>query len=139
MKGFNIPFQTYDKHQRIPKKTLENKITQLRETAVSQLERFEKATENRVESNLKKMVEQECKSIEAILKTIEAISTQIQKYNSTIKDNESKSNRIIENTKNNSGNFLLNNEIEVNYSLNSENSTASIMLCFQGGERKYSK
>lgn len=26
MKGFNIPFQTYDKHYRIPKKTLENKI-----------------------------------------------------------------------------------------------------------------
>ena len=49
------------------------------------------------------------------------------------------SNRIIENTKNNSGNFLLNNEIEVNYSLNSENSTASIMLCFQGGESVYSK
>ena len=26
MKGINIPFQTYDKHYRIPKKTLENKI-----------------------------------------------------------------------------------------------------------------
>ena len=49
------------------------------------------------------------------------------------------SNRIIENTKNNSGNFLLNNGIDVNYSLNTENSTASIMLCFQGGENIYSK
>lgn len=49
------------------------------------------------------------------------------------------SQRIIEKTKNNSGNFSLTNGIDVNYSLNSENSTASIMLCFEGGENVYSK
>lgn len=54
-------------------------------------------------------------------------------------DEKTVAQRIIDSTKNNSGNFLLNNEIEVNYSLNSENATATIMLCFEGGEKAYSK
>lgn len=47
--------------------------------------------------------------------------------------------RIINSARNNSGKFTLNNGIEVDYSLNSENSTASIMLCFEGGEKIYPK
>ena len=78
----------------------------------------------------------------------------LKKYNSNNFQNQNKqtseffqsesinnkiSQRIIEKTKNNSGKFSLSNGIEVNFSLNSENSTVSIMLCFQGGENVYSK
>lgn len=54
-------------------------------------------------------------------------------------DEKTVAQRIISSTKNNSGQFTLSNGIAVDYSLNSENSTASIMLCFEGGEKAYPK
>ena len=62
-----------------------------------------------------------------------------QKNSETQIDEKTVAQRIISSTKNNSGQFTLSNGIAVDYSLNSENSTASIMLCFEGGEKVYSK
>ncbi len=67
------------------------------------------------------------------------LQNHIEEKSEITKNQKDLAQRIIETTKNNSGIFLLNNGIEVNYSLNSENSTTSIMLCFEGGENIYSK
>ena len=73
------------------------------------------------------------------LKKYNAKNLTEQKNSETQPDEKSIAQRIISSTKNNSGNFTLTNGIEVDYSLNSENSTTSIMLCFEGGEKVYPK
>lgn len=47
--------------------------------------------------------------------------------------------RVIDSISSNSGNFKLKNDINVNYSLNQENSTATLTLLFEGGEINYGK